>query len=69
MRIVGERRFKSVAFPIIGAGSGAFDTDAALSIMLRVFTGIEADAKVILVRYGKGHDNNDYEDNQRQRPR
>lgn len=56
MRIVGERQFKSVAFPIIGAGSGAFDTDAAMGLMLRVFSSIDADAKVVVVRFVKGQD-------------
>ena len=53
MRIVKEQGFRSVAFPIIGAGSGSFPPDRALAIMLDEFDTIESDANVVLVRYKK----------------
>jgi len=39
MQIVTEKRFSSVAFPVIGAGSGSFDTDRALSLTLFATSG------------------------------
>lgn len=51
MCIVGNRPFRSVAFPVIGAGSGAFAADAALACMLQAFAGLESDARVLIVRF------------------
>ncbi len=51
MRIAGERGFASVAFPVIGAGSGGFDQDRALEIMLDELSGLESTARVAIVRY------------------
>lgn len=53
MRIVGENDFASVAFPIIGAGSGGFDQERALGIMLDELSGAEGPAKVTIVRFGR----------------
>lgn len=53
MRIVNDERFVSVAFPIIGAGSGAFNADEAEALMLDEFAGIETAARVVVVRYSK----------------
>ncbi len=53
MHIVTSRRFASVAFPVIGAGSGSFDPDAALDHMLRAFAGMDAAARVVIVRFMK----------------
>jgi len=51
MEIVDRERFLSVAFPVIGAGSGSFKQDQALDLMLSEFGRIEGDAEVIVVRY------------------
>ena len=53
MRLVNDRGFESVAFPIIGAGSGSYNVDAALDQMLSVFTTLESDARVVVVKYEK----------------
>ena len=53
MQIVTERGYASVAFPVIGSGSGGFGEARALEIMRDEFTKIEADADVRIVRYWK----------------
>lgn len=53
MTIVKEKGFQSVAFPIIGAGSGSFNTEKALSIMLDEFDSIKFSASVTVVKYKK----------------
>jgi O-acetyl-ADP-ribose deacetylase len=53
MKIVNERNFTSVAFPIIGAGSGGFKESKAKEIMLGELSKIESKAKVLLVVYSK----------------
>jgi O-acetyl-ADP-ribose deacetylase (regulator of RNase III) len=52
MSIVADRGFGSVAFPIIGAGSGGFDTDGALGVMVDAFRAVETPATVRIVRFG-----------------
>lgn len=53
MTIVKKKGFQSVAFPIIGAGSGSFNTEKALSIMLNEFDSIKFSASVTVVKYKK----------------
>ena len=53
MRLVNDRGFESVAFPIIGAGSGSYNVDAALDHMLSVFKTLESYARVVVVKYDK----------------
>ncbi len=53
MRIVDEQGFSSVAFPVIGAGSGSFDADKAFQLMLEEFLHIESESDVTIVRYSK----------------
>ncbi len=53
MNIVHEHNFQSVAFPIIGAGSGGFSQQKALKIILDEFERIESSAKVIVVEFQK----------------
>ncbi len=53
MRLVDEAGYSSVAFPIIGAGSGSYDTNKALSVMEEALDGIATNARVVIVRYGK----------------
>ena len=51
MGIVDAQKFSSVAFPVIGAGSGGFSTDRALETMLDTFAAIDCSARVAVVRY------------------
>ena len=51
--IVNKQKFSSVAFPIIGAGSGGFKKEKAKAIMLDVLKRIETDANIIIVDYNK----------------
>ncbi len=54
MAIVNERGFRSVAFPLIGAGTGGFNEDGALKLMLDAFETIDSSASVTIVRHRKG---------------
>lgn len=51
MAIVDQRGWRSVAFPIIGAGSGSFAKAEAISLMGDEFARIESAARAILVDY------------------
>ena len=51
MKLVNERGFKSVAFPIIGAGTGGFGEDGALKLMQEAFAEIASTADVTVVRF------------------
>ncbi|MGY8655515.1 MAG: macro domain-containing protein [Verrucomicrobiia bacterium] len=53
MRIVNERRYESVAFPVIGAGSGRFNVERARELMLDEFKGIDTEARVVIVTFKK----------------
>jgi len=54
MALVAEHVFASVAFPIIGAGSGGFREQGALDLMLEALAGIQSSARVVVVRYRRG---------------
>lgn len=47
------RGLRSLAFPVIGAGSGSFDPEQAERLMLEAFAAIESDLDVVLVRFKK----------------
>jgi len=51
MNIVEEKGFASIAFPLIGAGSGNFDEAKALETLLDELQQIETHARVVVVRY------------------
>lgn len=51
MAIVNEMSYKSVAFPVIGAGTGGFGEAGALDLMLAALAPIETDARVVVVRF------------------
>ncbi|MEP6757186.1 MAG: macro domain-containing protein [Chthonomonadales bacterium] len=51
MEIVRSEGFMSVAFPIIGAGSGRFNESQAMVIILEELKKIEFDGKVVVVQY------------------
>ena len=54
MALVNEKGYQSVAFPLIGAGSGNRGEEWSLQLMLEAFKKIESNANVIIVRYKKG---------------
>jgi O-acetyl-ADP-ribose deacetylase (regulator of RNase III) len=51
MSIVNEHGFASVAFPLLGAGTGGFDADRSEAIMLEALRSMPTRAEVYLVRY------------------
>lgn len=51
IRIVNRQGFESVAFPVIGAGSGGFKESEAIELMLEAFGALSSEAAVMLVRY------------------
>jgi len=51
MTLAAEHKFSSVAFPIIGAGSGGFNQDKALKIMIDEFAQIDFSIRAFIVRY------------------
>ena len=51
MRLVEEHGFGSVAFPVIGAGTGGFGEDGALLLMQEAFADITSSAQIVVVRY------------------
>ena len=53
MDIVEAQHFQSVAFPVIGAGSGSFNVEKALALMVDQFAALQSSAKVCIVRYRK----------------
>ena len=53
MRIIDEQSFSSVAFPIIGSGSGNRSRETALRMMLDEFERTDSRARVVVVRYRK----------------
>jgi O-acetyl-ADP-ribose deacetylase (regulator of RNase III) len=52
MQIVEEQGFHSIAFPLIGSGSGNRGKDWSLALMIDALDSIESKAKVIIVKYG-----------------
>lgn len=51
VKIAKEQGFYSIAFPIIGAGSGSFNEDQSLELMLDEFKKINFDGRVVVVRF------------------
>ncbi|HVV82245.1 MAG TPA: macro domain-containing protein [Kofleriaceae bacterium] len=51
MKLVDAQRFASVAFPIIGAGSGGFDVDRALAVMVGALADLESAVRTVIVRH------------------
>ena len=51
MHLVNTRNYTSVAFPLIGAGSGGFSPEQALQLMQETFLLIDTNALVIIVKY------------------
>lgn len=55
MSLVNKNGFKSVAFPIIGAGTGGFGEEGALKLMIEAFAKIDSSAIVTIIRFRKAH--------------
>lgn len=53
VRLAEQHKLKTVAFPIIGAGSGGFDAASAERIMQNTFATLQSPVQVTLVRYRK----------------
>ena len=53
IRVAQENKFQSIAFPLIGAGSGSFNQDRAKSIMLDELSKIEVPMLVKIVVFKK----------------
>lgn len=51
MKIVNQNNFSSVAFPIIGAGTGGFGESGALALMTEAFQSIDTGSEVVIVKY------------------
>lgn len=51
LRLVDDGGFTTVAFPVLGAGSGGFDEARALEVMQRALAASESPADVRLVRF------------------
>jgi O-acetyl-ADP-ribose deacetylase (regulator of RNase III) len=51
VKLADRLRLRSVAFPLIGAGSGGFNVAEAERLMLETFAGLESEIEVVLVRY------------------
>ena len=54
VRLAEQIGLKSIAFPIIGAGSGGFGRQEAERIMLDTFASLDSSVQAILVRYRRG---------------
>jgi O-acetyl-ADP-ribose deacetylase (regulator of RNase III) len=51
MQLVDQHGFGSVAFPLIGAGTGGIGDDRALQLMIEVLNTLNSPAQVYLVRF------------------
>ena len=51
MRLLDAGPYRTIAFPVIGAGSGSFEEEAALSLMLDELSRITSPAQVRVVRF------------------
>ncbi len=51
MDIVNREGFASVAFPLVGAGTGSFNEDEALGLMQQALAEIQSQASVTIVRF------------------
>jgi O-acetyl-ADP-ribose deacetylase len=51
IKLVNEYKFSSVAFPLIGSGSGNRGKKFSQEIMVETFQGVKTSAEVFIVRY------------------
>ncbi|MFC3935384.1 macro domain-containing protein [Acidovorax facilis] len=53
MELVNQHGFASVAFPVIGGGTGGTQADRALTWMLQSLERVESNAAVTVVQYSR----------------
>lgn len=53
VRLAEQHSLRSIAFPVIGAGSGGFNAVSAERIMQNTFANMHSQVQVTLVRYSK----------------
>ena len=53
LRLAQDSNFESIAFPIIGAGSGGFNQVEALNLMEEAIRDSESTLKIIIVKFEK----------------
>jgi O-acetyl-ADP-ribose deacetylase (regulator of RNase III) len=53
MALVRQHHFSSIAFPIVGAGSGVMSVERALTFMLEEFRDVAYEGRVVVVRFGR----------------
>jgi len=53
MAVAAENGFRSIAFPLIGAGSGGFNQEKAKQIMLREMQKLDSPLEVTVVVFGR----------------
>ena len=53
MSLAEQHGFKSIAFPVIGSGSGSFSRSKALEIMLEELSQLHTELKVIIVQFNR----------------
>ena len=53
MEIVGRENFSSVAFPVLGSGSGGFAEDRAIQIMCAALNTVEVASEVKIVCFSR----------------
>lgn len=53
MQLVDQHGFGSVAFPLIGAGTGGIGADRAEQLMIEVLNALDSPAQVYLVRFSR----------------
>lgn len=51
MALAQRERFASIAFPVIGAGTGGFGEEGALQLMLEAFAPIDTSMEVSVIRF------------------
>jgi O-acetyl-ADP-ribose deacetylase (regulator of RNase III) len=53
MALVRQHHFSSIAFPIVGAGSGGMSVDRVLTFMLEEFRDVAYEGRVVVVRFSR----------------
>ena len=54
LKIAGERDYESIAFPLIGAGTGGYAPDKVVKIMEDEAASVNYDGEVRIVRFLAG---------------
>lgn len=52
--LANVRGFKNIALPVIGAGSGGFEEDRALELIVRTLSELECSGHATVVRFHRG---------------